>query len=400
MTARRIIVALAPGLMLAALAPGAAHAGPGLTVLPADHLAAASVSIDRSWAADLRLANRPSAASPFMDRPFAAHPSANHRYATGPSTDRPFATHPSANHRYATGPSTDRPSAAELDERITAAARQLEVLVEQYNDARDDLTATGLQTRQLALRLTPMVTDLAERREVLSGLAWRTYQRTRSGPTVALFGAREPQEFVAKLLVLHELAAGERRAVTELREARTRVDDTRRTLNALAGRQRGLQVQLSARKASVTGEIEALKQMRTMAYGGGSRYLGGAELPVPEYVAGPAGRVVEFAFRQVGKPYRWGAAGPHSYDCSGLALAAWQQAGVGLPHNAARQFGSTAHVNRADLRPGDLVFFYGPISHVGVYIGNGKMIHAPEYGENVRVASIDAQPIHGFGRPG
>jgi cell wall-associated NlpC family hydrolase len=61
---------------------------------------------------------------------------------------------------------------------------------------------------------------------------------------------------------------------------------------------------------------------------------------------------------------------------------------------------SPAHVDRADLRPGDLVFFYGPISHVGVYVGSGKMIHAPEFGENVRVSSIDAQPIHGFGRPG
>jgi cell wall-associated NlpC family hydrolase len=235
---------------------------------------------------------------------------------------------------------------------------------------------------------------------VLGGLAWRTYQRTRSGPTIALFGADEPHEFVAKLLVLHELAAREQRAVSELREARTKVDDARRILNALAGRQRRLQLQLSTRKASVEGEIEALKQMRVLAYGGGSRYPGGEDIPVPEYVAGPAGRVVEFAYRQLGKPYSWGAAGPNSYDCSGLTLAAWQAAGVGLPHNAARQYGSMAHVSRSDLRPGDLIFFYGPISHVGVYIGGGRMIHAPEYGENVRVAGIDSQPIHGFGRPG
>ncbi len=334
-----IIVALASSLLLAAPAPGAAQVGPHPTGMPAAHLTAA-------------------------------------------------------------GSSAERPSVAELDERITAAARQLEVLVERYNKVRDDLATTGAHTRQLGSRLAPMTADLAERREVLGGLASRTYQRTRSGPTAALFGADEPREFVAKLLVLHELAAGQRRAVAELREATHRVDDARRTLNALAARQRRLQVQLSTRKASVEGEIEALKQMRMMAYGGGSRYPGGADLPVPEYVAGPAGRVVEFAFRQLGKPYRWGAAGPHSYDCSGLTLAAWQVAGVGLPHNAAGQYGSTAHVSRADLRPGDLVFFYGPISHVGVYIGNGRMIHAPEYGENVRVASIDAQPIHGYSRPG
>lgn len=352
MTARRIIVALAPWLLLAA--PPPAHAGP-----PPARAAAVTLATDRIATAGL-----------------------------------------AGGHAVAAGLAADRPSAAELDARITAAARQLEVLVERYNDARDELSATGVRASRLGTQLVPLTADLAERREVLNGLAWRTYQRTRSGPTAALFGADKPDEFVAKLLVLHELAAGEQRAVAELRAARSRVADARRTLSALAGRQRRLQVQLSTRKATVEGEIEALKQMRTMAYGGGSRYADTSDLPVPEYVAGPAGRVVAFAFRQVGKPYRWGAAGPHSYDCSGLTLAAWQSTGVRLPHNAARQYGSTAHVNRADLRPGDLVFFYGSISHVGVYIGDGKMIHAPEYGENVRVASIDSQPIHGFGRPG
>ena len=73
---------------------------------------------------------------------------------------------------------------------------------------------------------------------------------------------------------------------------------------------------------------------------------------------------------------------------------------MSLPHNAASQYASTSRVNRDQLRPGDLVFFYSPISHVGVYIGGGRMIHAPEFGEHVRVASIDSLPIHGFGRPG
>lgn len=293
----------------------------------------------------------------------------------------------------------DRPSAAELDKRITSAARQLEVLVERYNDSREDLKATRMQTTHLGGQLGPMTRSLAQRQELMGGLVSRTYQRTRSGPTIALFAADEPHQFVDKLLVLHQLAAEEQRAVAELREARAKVDATRTMLTALAGQQRRQQMQLSTRKATVEGEITALKQMRAIAYGGGSRYAAGEDMPMPEYVPGPAGRVVTFAFDQLGKPYRWGAAGPHSYDCSGLTLAAWHTAGVALPHNAASQYGSMAHVSRAELRPGDLVFFYGPVSHVGVYIGGDKMIHAPEYGENVRVSSIDTQPIHGFGRP-
>lgn len=241
--------------------------------------------------------------------------------------------------------------------------------------------------------------DLHKRQALIGGLVSRTYQRTRSGPTVALFGSDSPHQFVDRLLVLNQLAVEQQHAVADLHAARAKVDNTRRTLDLLAAQQRRLQAQLSTRRAMVEGEIAALKEMRMVAYGGGSRYADAEDYPTPPYVPGPAGRVVAFAFGQLGKSYRWGAAGPDSYDCSGLTLAAWNSAGVHLPHNAARQYDSMAHIGRDDLRPGDLVFFYGRISHVGVYIGDGRMIHAPEYGERVRAASIDSQPIHGFGRP-
>lgn len=108
---------------------------------------------------------------------------------------------------------------------------------------------------------------------------------------------------------------------------------------------------------------------------------------------------VQFAYAQVGKPYRWGAAGPDSYDCSGLTSAAWQAAGVSLPHNAARQYASMAHVSRADLQPGDLVFYYADIHHVAIFVGDATVIHAPTAGENVRLQRLDHAPIRGFGRP-
>jgi cell wall-associated NlpC family hydrolase len=293
----------------------------------------------------------------------------------------------------------DRPPAAELDRRIGAAARRLEVIVEQYNEAREDLTATLTRQRALGARLGPMTADLRERQNLVAGLVARTYQRTRSGPTIALFGSDDPHQFVDRLLVLNQLAVEQQRATADLSAARTRVDDTRRALDLLAAQQRRQQTQLRTRKAMVQGEIAVLKQMRTAAYGGGSRYSDTGHHATSPYVPGPAGRVVAFAFAQLGKPYRWGAEGPDAYDCSGLTLAAWRTAGVHLPHNAARQYAATAHLSSAQLRPGDLVFFYGRISHVGLYIGDGRMIHAPEFGEDVRVSAIDSQPIHGFGRP-
>jgi cell wall-associated NlpC family hydrolase len=103
-----------------------------------------------------------------------------------------------------------------------------------------------------------------------------------------------------------------------------------------------------------------------------------------------AQRAVQFALAQVGKPYVFGAAGPSSFDCSGLTMAAWQHGGVSLPHSAADQYNYGHHVSRDQLEPGDLIFFYQPIGHVTIYIGDGLMVSAPTEGENVSVVPLAA----------
>lgn len=101
-----------------------------------------------------------------------------------------------------------------------------------------------------------------------------------------------------------------------------------------------------------------------------------------------AQRAVQFALDQVGKPYVFGAAGPDAFDCSGLTMAAWQRGGVSLPHSAADQYNYGHHVSRDALQPGDLIFFYQPIGHVTIYIGDGMMVSAPTEGENVSVVPL------------
>ncbi|MGW6604510.1 NlpC/P60 family protein [Streptomyces sp. NPDC055036] len=112
-----------------------------------------------------------------------------------------------------------------------------------------------------------------------------------------------------------------------------------------------------------------------------------------------AAKVLAFARAQIGKPYVWGATGPSSYDCSGLTQAAWKAAGVELPRTTWEQVKAGTRVATDDLLPGDLVFFYDDISHVGIYIGDGMMIHAPKPGANVREESIYYMPIYGSIRP-
>jgi cell wall-associated NlpC family hydrolase len=108
-------------------------------------------------------------------------------------------------------------------------------------------------------------------------------------------------------------------------------------------------------------------------------------------VKAPTARVVtvlRYACGQIGEPYSWGADGPGSWDCSGLTMMAWKQVGRSLPHSSKLQAGYGSRVSRSNLRPGDLVFFNSPISHVGIYIGSGLMVHAPRTGRNVGVAAL------------
>jgi peptidoglycan DL-endopeptidase CwlO len=109
--------------------------------------------------------------------------------------------------------------------------------------------------------------------------------------------------------------------------------------------------------------------------------------------------VVAFARTQIGKPYRYGADGPSSYDCSGLAKAAWAKVGVELAHYTGAQWNEGLHVSRAQLRPGDLVFFGSDVHHVGIYIGGGNMIEAPHTGLDVRIAPAFRSDYVGAVRP-
>ncbi|MGH3546071.1 MAG: C40 family peptidase, partial [Mycobacteriales bacterium] len=117
-----------------------------------------------------------------------------------------------------------------------------------------------------------------------------------------------------------------------------------------------------ALRATLTGDIDSAYD--SVAYAGQG--------------TGNAAAAVKFALAQQGKSYMHGTAGPGSYDCSGLTMAAWRAAGVSLPHSAKLQYGRVKKVSRSQMQPGDLIFYGSPIHHVAMYIGNGKVVHASE----------------------
>ena len=133
--------------------------------------------------------------------------------------------------------------------------------------------------------------------------------------------------------------------------------------------------------------------------GGGSSGDSGASNPPP--VSSRASVAVSAAQSQLGVPYKFAQSSPGvAFDCSGLTAYAWGQAGVSIPHQSAAQYASTPHVPQDQAQPGDLIFYYSPISHVGLYIGGGSMIHAPQTGSSVSYSVVHWSKVVGVSRPG
>ncbi|KAA0917240.1 C40 family peptidase [Dietzia sp. ANT_WB102] len=122
------------------------------------------------------------------------------------------------------------------------------------------------------------------------------------------------------------------------------------------------------------------------------------EFAAPAPVVSTGQRILDAASTRVGSPYVWGATGPSSFDCSGLTSWAYKEAGISIPRTSQAQIGGGTQVSKADLQPGDIVAFYSGASHVGIYAGNGQVVHAPYSGTSVSYAPLDSMPFYGATR--
>jgi cell wall-associated NlpC family hydrolase len=174
-----------------------------------------------------------------------------------------------------------------------------------------------------------------------------------------------------------------------------KVAETQRLLNSLkAEERRKLEARQAAARAAAAAEARSVAADRTSR--GRSWSSGGGSSVAPSDRAAGA---VRFALAQVGKRYVYAGTGPNSYDCSGLTMAAYRSVGVYLPHQSGAQYGYGRHVSSSELRPGDLVFYYSPIHHVGIYIGGGRIVHAANPSAGVRIDSLYSMPYVGAVRP-
>ena len=230
------------------------------------------------------------------------------------------------------------------------------------------------------------IADFSDRLEFIGSIAQSQSDLAVKAETARQQAAWSAQELAAtaeeRQAIVRSIAAKKTQIEQRVSEARSLYDTLNRKYHE------ALQAAAAAAAASSTSS-------------GGSTGYGTAPLPPPPTVNGSVSAVIAAARSVIGTPYQFGGASPESgFDCSGLTMWAWAHAGVSLPHSSAAQYSSLPHVSRESLQPGDLVFFYTPISHVGLYVGGGQMIHASHPGAPVAQVAVYWDSFVGAARPG
>jgi cell wall-associated NlpC family hydrolase len=351
-----------------------------------------------------------------------------------------------------------KPSLEEVEKKVDDLYRQAESATDKYNAAKEKTAKQRKRVDTLLDGVAQRTQKLNEAREELGSFAAAQYRTGASAPDTATFLlADTPQDYFDQTQLMDRMTGRQKEAVDEyvtqqsetmkqrqeatesletlnetqgdLKAAKATVQrklaDARELLSKLTAEEKARLAaierekrQEAARKADELARQQAAQQQArevaaprqdsgsTSAGSGSSASVrsgsSSVTAPADSSYATKAEKALAFARAQIGKPYVWGAVGPGSYDCSGLTQAAWKAAGVTLPRTTYDQVHSGTTVPVSQAQPGDLVFFYDDITHVGIYIGNGMMIHAPKPGTYVREESIyydGESSIHSVVRP-
>ncbi|MFI6091567.1 NlpC/P60 family protein [Streptomyces sp. NPDC051218] len=354
-----------------------------------------------------------------------------------------------------------KPSLEEVQKKVDDLYQQAGVATQKYNSVKERTDKQRKKVDTLLDDVAERTDKLNEARQELGTFAAAQYRTGGVSDTATMMLAEDPQGYFAQNHLSDRLTARQKKAVDDyqtqqasatkqrtkaaesletLSDSRDELKTSKKTVQKKLGQARTLLSDLTAEEKARLAAIEKKKEeeakrkaaelarkqeaeaeakrkaaeeaaakerekdKETPDAGSGSDTgsgtgSGAGSGDTDSGYATKAAKVINFAEAQIGKPYVWGATGPDSYDCSGLTQDAWKAAGISLPRTTWDQVKVGSTVKTADAKPGDLVFFYDDISHVGIYIGDGKMIHAPKPGANVRVESIYYMPIHSVVRP-
>ena len=290
-----------------------------------------------------------------------------------------------------------------------------EAATEKYNAARNELNDVQQQLEGLRDKVKRERGQLSQILSSVDDLARNTYTSGGLDTSLQVLLAENPTEFLAQAAALDQVAQSQASSLrrtqtarlrlaqseaavqdkeaiakkyrnqmaTSKKEADGRLAEAKKVLASLEAAERRRLAAIEARERAASAAAAAAARRTLGSYGASSA---GGGVPA---VSGRASAAVSYALSKVGYRYVAAAAGPSSFDCSGLTMTAWRQAGVSLPHYSYSQYSSTRRISLSEARPGDLVFYFGGgVHHVGMYIGNGKMVHAANPSAGVRIDAV------------
>lgn len=276
----------------------------------------------------------------------------------------------------------------ELRTKIDKLTTKAEIVTEKYNGQRLQLEKAKQDARQARRRARRLSSRLEEANDTLANIAAVRYKSGGIGRSISLIAAKDPQEILARATMLTHLSRQKAARLEELQAAVQRAKAARKKAERAAQKVKRITSDLREKKERIEeliaqaeaklAELEAQEQA--------SRDYTRTPVDVGEVGSGLAARATEIALAQQGDPYQWGAAGPDAFDCSGLVVYAYGQVGISVPHYTGAIWDSYPHISRSQLRPGDIVFTSA--HHLGIYVGNGQMVHSPNSGEVVKVEDI------------
>ena len=292
------------------------------------------------------------------------------------------------------------PTVTEIEAQINKIWLQAEPLIEEYNGVHEQFKKNKAKQAELLKKIVPLERQVDLARLRIGVIAAQVYRGGQADTFNALLSSGSPRTLAEQLSFLDQLALNQERQIQGVTELKDQYDAQKAPIDALVAELAKQDADLAAKKKKIEGQLAELQRLRRQLYGTSGSTGSYRPWPCPSAYEPTKGyKVAKFACSQAGKPYVWAADGPGSYDCSGLTLAAWKVVGVYLPHQSQAQRQSTAYVSRANLRLGDLIFYYNPIHHVAIYVGDNKIMHAPHAGDNVRMSDMFYAPIHSYGRP-
>jgi cell wall-associated NlpC family hydrolase len=304
-------------------------------------------------------------------------------------------------------PAQAEPEIKNVQARVDTLYHEAEQASERYNDAKIELDELQADLKSLRADESREDESLDVVRDQARDAILRQYAGTSLSAVGEVLAAGEPGEFLEQVSTMSSYQRLQQGLFdnyrTGLKALSIRQDATRKRLDQVAE----VEAQLAEEKATIDAKLADAKELlgrlkederREVLSRGTADRAPAPAADVP--VSGRASAAVAYAMAQVGDAYVYGAAGPSAFDCSGLTMMAWAQAGVALPHSSSAQYSSGTRVAASALRPGDLVFYYSPISHVGMYIGNGMIVHAANPSTGVQVTGLYSMPYVGAVRPG